>query len=490
MVPSPLRHRVLFLLLLPLLGSAPARTGPIAVGRGDSPRFTPGESDELSRVASLLIGEETASGGAYRKLAWLTDRIGPRLSGSAGAAAAVAWAQEEFRRDGLARVRAEKLMVPHWIRGVETAVIVSPVQQRMATTALGMSVPTPPEGVTAEVVEATSPEELHAPGTRVRGKIVFFNKPIAPNPDGEGYGSAVSLRYAGPSEAAKQGAVAMLIRSLGTLTARMPHTGSLGYKEGVDRIPAAAIAAEDADLLHRLLASGKLVEVKLTLGCQMQPDVESANVTAELRGRTLPGEIVVIGGHLDSWDLGTGAIDDGAGVAVSMEALRLLKKLGLRPRRTIRAVLFMNEENGNRGGKAYATAHEAELGKHVAAIESDSGAGRPLGFSVNAGKGGDAMVRDLISRLEGLGPQEVKSGGEGGVDISAMLAAGVPLLGLRQDMTHYFDWHHTAGDTLDKVDPRELADNAATMAFLAYALADLEEPLPRIPPEARKEPGY
>ena len=484
MVIDPSRWRPVLITACLLVAWASPHHG--APGQG------PGEvggagSDALDRVAALLIGEEMVSGGAYRKLAWLSDHIGPRLSGSPGAERAVAWALEEFRRDGLAKVRAEKVMVPRWVRGVETADIVSPVSQPMATTAIGMSVPTPPEGIIAEVIEVTSFDELHALGEKVRGRIVFYNKPIDPHPEGAGYGSAAGLRYSGASEAAKQGAVAMLIRSLGTLSARLPHTGAHAYQDGVERIPAAAVAAEDADLLHRLLTGGKRVKVNLTLGCKTFPDVESANVVAELRGRIRPQEIVVIGAHLDSWDLGTGAIDDGAGIAVTMEAMRLLRKQNRRPRRTIRAVLFMNEENGNRGGKTYARDHKAELGLHVAAIESDSGAGRPLGFSVNAGPGGEKAVRDLASRLTSIGATQVIAGGDGGVDISPMRAAGVPLLGLRQDMTHYFDWHHTAADTLDKVDPRELADNAAAMAYLAFALADLDTPLPRIPPENRKD---
>ncbi|HEV8376575.1 MAG TPA: M20/M25/M40 family metallo-hydrolase, partial [Candidatus Polarisedimenticolia bacterium] len=416
-----------------------------------------------------------------------TDRIGQRLSGSPGAAAAVAWSAEEFRRDGLARVRTEKVMVPHWIRGEEFALLLSPSPVPLSVTALGMSAPTPSGGIAGDVVEVSSFDELHALGEKARGKIVLYYKPMVRHPDGDSYGAAAGLRYRGASEAAKQGAVAMLIRSLGTLSARLPHTGVQAYEDGVEQIPAAALAAEDADLLHRLLASGERVRVRLSLGCRTLPDAESANVIAELRGSSRPEEVVVIGGHLDSWDLGTGAIDDGAGVAVSMEAMRLLKKLGLRPRRTIRAVLFMNEENGNRGGLAYAEAHKEELASHVAAIESDSGAGRPLGFDVSAGAGGLERVTALARSLVSLGATRVLGGGEG-VDIGPMRLAGVPLLSLRQDMTYYFDWHHTAADTLDKVDPRELSDNVAAMAFMAYALADEETPLPRIPEAERVVP--
>ena len=462
----------LLLVLLVPLGSDSARGA------------APAGEVRLQRVVARLLGEETVSRGAYAKLAYLTDRIGARLSGSPGAAAAVEWTAAEMRRDGLSRVHTEKVMVPHWVRGEETAALVSPTSRNLVITTLGMSVPTPPEGVTAEVVEVGSFDELHALGSKVRGKMVLFYKPMERNPDGEGYGAAAGLRYRGAAEAAKQGAVATLIRSLGTLSARLPHTGAHSYADGVEKIPAAALASEDADLLHRLIASGEKVRVRMTLACQLLPDAESANVLAEVRGRSRPEEVVVIGGHLDSWDLGTGAIDDGAGVAISMEALRLLHKLNLRPRRTIRAVLFMNEENGNRGGKAYAETHRAEMPRHVAAIESDSGAGQPLGFGVTSGAGGIEQVTKLVQALESLGATRIVKG-DGGTDIGPMRAAGVPLLALQQDMTRYFDWHHTAADTLDKVDPRDLSDNAVAMAFMAYALADLESPLPRIPEDQR-----
>ncbi|MCI0407864.1 MAG: M20/M25/M40 family metallo-hydrolase, partial [Acidobacteria bacterium] len=337
----------------------------------------------LQEVLARIIGEEAVSQGAYTKLAYLTDRIGARLSGSPGAASAVTWATQEFRQDGL-KAYTEKVMVPHWVRGEEAASIIAPISKKLVLTALGMSIPTPADGLQGEILEAGSFEELHALGEKVRGKIVLYYRPMQRHPEGDDYGPAATLRYRGAVEAAKLGAVATLIRSVGTLSARLPHTGSHSYREGVEKIPAAALAAEDADLIHRLLASGETVRVKLVLRCRLLPDAESANVIGELRGRSRPEEFVVIGGHLDSWDLGTGAIDNGAGVAVSMEALRVLKKLNLRPKRTIRAVLFMNEENGGRGGKAYAEAHRKELSRHVAAIESDGGAGSPLGFGVTA----------------------------------------------------------------------------------------------------------
>ena len=292
-------------------------------------------------VLARIIAEETISQGAYAKLAYLTDRIGARLSGSPGAAAAVSWAEGEFRRDGL-KVTLEKVMVPHWVRGEESGNILSPIARKLVLTALGMSIPTPPEGVQGEIIEAGSFDALHALGEKVRGKIVLYYLPMKRHPEGDDYGPGATLRYRGAAEAAKLGAVASLIRSVGTLAARLPHTGVQAYEDGVEKIPTAALASEDADLIHRLIAAGERVRVKINLGCRTLPDAESANVIGELRGRSIPGEFVVIGGHLDSWDLGAGAIDDGAGAAVSMEALRIIKKLNLRPKRTIRAVLFMN----------------------------------------------------------------------------------------------------------------------------------------------------
>ena len=437
-------------------------------------------------VTDTLLGHAFVDGNAYARLAHLVDQFGPRLSGSANLEAAIVWAAEEMRKDGLDRVWTEKVSVPHWVRGEERGEILEPSRHPVVLTALGGSVPTPPDGIVAEVVEARSFDELTALGERVQGKIVLFNRPIVRNGEGEqGYGNASSLRSRGPSEAAKLGAVATLIRSLGTASYRVPHTGAMHYLDEVAKIPAAAVAAEDADLIHRLLSSAEPVKVKLVLSCRTLPDAESANVLGEVRGRERPDEIVLIGAHLDSWDLGMGAIDDGAGVAIVMETMRLLKSQGVPPRRTVRAVLYTNEENGLRGGKAYAEARPDEIVRHVAAIESDSGAGRPLGFSVSAGPGGEDLVRQIASVLAGIGADRVKTDG-GGADISPLKAAGVPVLSLNQDWTFYFDYHHTAADTLDKVDPQALSLNVGALMVMTYRLADLPEALPRLPLEAPK----
>jgi carboxypeptidase Q len=368
------------------------------------------------------------------------------------------------------------------VRGAESVRIVAPFDRPVAATALGGSIGTPPDGIEAEVVAFTGFDDLRRDAARARGKIVLLDRVMLARSPDQGYGATVELRTRGAVEAARAGAVGMVLRSLGTASFRLPHTGAMRYEDGVDKIPAAAISAEDAGMIHRLLASGSAVRLRMFLGCSTQGDAESANVVADLRGRERPEEIVLIGAHLDSWDLATGAIDDGAGVAIVMETMRLLKSLGLAPRRTLRAVLFTNEENGLRGGRAYAEAHREEWPRHVAAIESDSGGARPLGFSARTGPGGLDTLGYLASDLVGIGAGKVTKGG-GGADIGPLGAGSVPLLGLRQDSTHYFDYHHSPADTLDKVDPAELDLNVAAMAVMAWSLADMEGTLPRPEPD-------
>jgi hypothetical protein len=398
-----------------------------------------------------------------------------------------------MKHDGLDNVHAEKVMVPRWVRGEASGRILTPAPHPMAILALGMSDGTPPQGITAEVIEVSSLDDVKALGDKAKGKVILYNKKIYPNGgDDRGYGSAVGLRYSGAAAAAKAGAVGMLIRSLATADLRLPHTGAMAYEDGVPHIPAAAVSPEDAELIHRFLRAGETVTVSLTMSCKTLPDAEQANVLGEIRGSDAPEEVVVIGGHLDSWDVGTGAQDDGAGCAISMEAIRLIRSLGLKPKRTIRAVLFANEENGLRGGNAYAKEHAAELARHVAAIESDSGGARPLGFGVTAGPGAMDVVKTLAVPLAPIAADDVQEGG-GGADISPMADAGVPQLGLRQDGTHYFDIHHTMADTLDKVDPHDLAMNATAMAVMAWQLANLDPPLTRAVPkkdeDTSKPPG-
>jgi len=442
-------------------------------------------------IAELVKLREAAlsSDYAYTQLAHLCNNIGPRLSGSPQAQHAVQYVASELRRLGL-DVQLERVMVPHWVRVAETGELIEfagqapGTTQKIVLTALGGSVATPADGLTAQVIVVESFDQLHALGReRVTGKIVLFDahfdKRMAAQGFGlDAYGEAVIYRGAGPSEAARLGAVASLVRSIGAADYRLPHTGAFGYAGDGPKIPAAAVSAEDADLIA-YLASQAPVRMHLTLTPRTLPDVESYNVIADIRGTEHPEQVVIVSGHLDSWDLGTGAIDDGAGVVVAMQVAQLIKRLGLHPKRTIRVIAWMNEENGLMGGSTYALDHRADLANHIAAIESDLGAGHPVGFSAHASVKAVEMLRPaaavLLSAGAGIANRSERSEG---ADVSPLDAAGVPTLAPIQDNRTYFSYHHTAADTLDKVVPRELAENSAVMAVLAYAIANLPETLP------------
>ena len=464
--------------------TAPAPTPTAVPASAPAPAPAPAPVAELPievrDAATRILTATLAGNAAWAKLTHLTDRIGHRLSGSKALDDAIAWATAALTADGHERVAAEPVLVPHWVRGEESATLLGPTPRRLALLGLGGSIGTPRRGVEAEVIVAHSFDELTALGDRVKGKIVLFDvrMPVWTEEHGPGYGAAVVYRYRGASAAAKQGAVAMLLRSLTARSLRSPHTGSMGYEEGVAKIPAAALSIEDAELLARLAAAGAAPRVRLVMGAKQLPDAPSANVVAELRGRERPDEIVVIGGHLDSWDVGQGAHDDGAGCVIAMEALSMLRKLGLRPRRTIRVVLYTNEENGVRGARGYAAAHKDELTRHVAAIESDSGGFAPWGFSASEETSAArlAHLARLTTLLAPIGATRTEASGSG-TDVEISLAgSSALLLGLGVDGSHYFDYHHSDGDTLDKVDPGALSKNVAAMAVMAYALAELDLP--------------
>jgi Zn-dependent M28 family amino/carboxypeptidase len=424
--------------------------------------------------ADRLVSTAAGSTRAYDTLSYLTDNIGARLSGSRGAELAVKWTTQQFKNWGIP-VRNEPVMVPHWVRGVERATLVSHNDQRIVLTALGGSVATPAAGITAELVEVSNYDELKALGSKVKGKIVVYNNPmnlemVRGGRAFEAYREAVEYRGRGASRAAEYGAVAALIRSVASASLRTPHTGAMRYDEKLPKIPAAAMTVEDSLLVHRLLAKGEKVRMHLTLTPKTLPDVQSANVVAEIRGTEKPEEIVLIGGHLDSWDLGQGAIDDGSGVVMVMETMRLIKELGLKPRRTIRCVLFMNEENGLRGGRAYFDKHKNE--KHVAAIETDAGAAAPTGFRTSLKGDALASLEARAKVLAPVGANRFESTPETGADTSFLVEAGVPGYGFVPDATHYFDYHHTPADTLDKIDPKELAQDTAAVAGLAWLVAN------------------
>jgi carboxypeptidase Q len=444
--------------------------------------FPPQLLEELAAIKTAAMSDDYA----YRQVAHLTENIGARPSGSAQAQAAVDYVAGELRQLGL-EVQLEEVKVPHWVRGVETAELVEyPGQppnttQRIVLTALGGSTATAAEGIVADIVVVNNFEELAALGRdKVAGKIVLFNEIFDKQKSAAGlsflaYGEAVRYRGAGPKAAADLGAVAALVRSVGDADFRLPHTG-FSLPAGV---PSGAVTAEDAQLIADLASQGK-VRMHLTLTPQKLPDATSYNVIADLKGSVHPEQIVVVSGHLDSWDLGTGAIDDGAGVAVAMEAAELLQKLHLHPKRTLRVIAWMDEESGGAGAQMYNKEHAADFARHVAAIESDSGAAHPLGFDTRMTAQAGELLRPALNVLQSIGANGVReSSYPPGADISGMSEAGVPALGILQDGRTYFHYHHSAADTLDKIVPAELRENAAAMAVMGYALASMENPLPR-----------
>ncbi len=451
-----------------------------------TPAFAYSYSAELRDQLQAVRDAALTSDYAWHQLEHLTENIGPRPAGSPQAQAAAEYVAAEMRKLGL-DVHIEPALVTHWIRGEEKAQLVEyPGQapettQRIVLTALSGSSATPAEGITAEVVVVHSFDELTALGReKVAGKIVLFNVPFDERKAlagmaFEAYGEAVVYRARGAKAAAELGAVASLIRSVGGAEYRLPHTG---YSVPAG-IPAAALAAEDADMVEHLAAQGR-VRMRLTLTPQSLPEVTGYNVVADLKGSEHPEQIVVVSGHLDSWDLGRGAIDDGAGVVISMAAAEVLQRLHIRPRRTLRVIAWMDEENGGGGHEAYAKTHAAEFANHVAAIESDAGAGHPLGFEMKMTAAAIARLEPLRDILRPVGSTVFRSSEDSpGFDLDPLVEAGVPGIGIMQDGRKYFDYHHTAADTLDKVDPRELRENAAAMAVMGYALAAMPEPLPR-----------
>jgi Zn-dependent M28 family amino/carboxypeptidase len=486
---------IALLLLSPIFASAqaPPQTQPAASGlatmmsaqqanQSDKQNFPPLLLQQLSAIKAAALGDDYG----YRQLAHLTENIGPRPTGSPQASAAAQYVAEELRHLGL-EVRLEPVTVQHWVRGAETAALVDypamvpGTTQKIVLTALGGSPATPADGLTADVVAVDNFEELQALGRdKVAGKIVLFNELFDKQKAAAGlafaaYGEAVRYRGAGPKAAADLGAVAALVRSVGNADYRLPHTG-FSLPAG---IPAAAVAAEDADLIVHLSAEGK-VRMHLTLTPQKLPDETAYNVIADLKGSEHPEQIVVVSGHIDSWDLGTGAIDDGAGVVMAMQTAEVLQRLHLRPARTLRVIAWMDEETGGSGSKAYSAEFANDFPHYTAAIESDSGAAHPLGYEVKAAPAALDALRPVQGVLQSIGANFIEpTANSPDADIEGMSEAGIPAFGLMQDGRTYFNYHHTAADTLDKVVPLELRENAAAMAVMAYALTNMKDPLPR-----------
>ena len=422
-------------------------------------------------TADSLINAALKDSAAWNRLAKLTDTFGNRLSGSRSLENAIDWALGEMKRDGLDNVRGEPAMVPHWVRGDESLTLVSPRNTRLPILGLGGSVATPKKGITAPVIVVGSFDELTTRAAEAKGKIVLFDVPFT------SYRETVAYRVGGASAAAKAGALAALVRSVTPMSFRTPHTGVMRYDSTVAKIPTAAVTVEDALMMRRMLARGEKVVVTLKMNARTLAPSPSRNVVAEVRGWEKPDEVVLISGHFDSWDVGQGAMDDGGGAVAAWEAVRLIKQLGLKPRRTVRVVLWTNEENGGAGGKAYRDAHRADVDKHLLAIESDNGVFKPRGVAFTGTDSATAVIRQVARLLDRIGAGGVASDG-GGSDIEPLMTSGVPGMSPDVDESRYFWYHHTEADTMDKLDPHEVALCVATMAVMAYVVADMPEPLP------------
>ena len=462
-------HRVCsVLVLLALLVAYPTAQGRASLSAPSAAWLDPYRANAEKLMAAALADQF-----AWDRLAELTDTYGQRISGSENLHRAIAWAQEAMKKDGLENVHTERVMVPKWVRGNESLEIVNPPHHIVPMLGLGGSIATPAAGVEADVIVVSTGDELTKRAADARGKIVLFNVPYT------NYGETVAYRSGGASMAARVGAVAALVRAVGPMGLRTPHTGGMNYVADVAKIPTAAIPAEDANRIQRLVNRGVKVRLRLKMEAKFDPDVESFNVVGEIRGSEKPEEIVLVGGHFDSWDPGTGASDDGVGCVVTWEAARLMKKLNIRPKRTVRVVLFTNEENGMRGGNGYRDQHTAEAANHVLAVESDSGVFAPARLGFTGSDAAKKMMSEIASLLAPLGMQEI-SGGGGGADIGPISTLGkVPMLAYSGDSTKYFTIHHTPADTVDRIDPQEVSKAAASLAVVIYIVADMPQNLPK-----------
>lgn len=442
-------------------------------------------------AATHLIQAAVRDSAAYNRLARLVDGFGHRMTGSQSLERSLDWIVAEMQRDGLENVRKEPVTVLDWVRGAESAALLIPGVARprkLHMLGLGRSVGTPPRGIRAPVLVVRSFAELRARAADARGKIVLFNVPFDTTVHpGTAYGRAVIYRAVGADSASAVGAVAMLVRSVTPMSLRTPHTGGMSPYDTTGRlrrIPGAAISVEDAELLQRMQDRGERVEVRLTMGARTLLPARSHNVVAEIRGSERPDEIIVMGGHIDSWDVGQGAMDDAGGCVAAWEALRLIKELGVRPKRTIRVVLWTAEEIGLTGATAYRDAHRDEVDKHVLAMESDNGVFRPRAVNFGGGEGGLATMQSIASLLGAVGVDSARVGGPQ-ADISPLYALGVPVATIDVDPSRYFWYHHSDADTIDKLDPVDLARNVAIFAVIANTVANMEGTLPRVPRVAR-----
>ncbi len=427
---------------------------------------------QFEKNANLIIEKSMSDTEGFERLAEMCDTFGPRFSGTANLENAIDWILDEMKKDGLDNVHGEDVMVPKWTRGNEYAQMISPWEKELHMLSLGGTIATGPKGVTGEIIVVNNFDELKKRSREAKGKIVLFNVPF------DGYGKTVQYRTQGAIAAAKAGAIASLVRSVGPYSMNTPHTGNSQYEDGVKKIPHAAITVEDAAMIGRMVSRGKKVKVKLYTEGKMEPDSRSRNVVAEIKGSEYPNEVIVMGGHIDSWDVGQGAMDDGGGCVAAWQAAKIIKDLGLRPKRTIRVVMWTNEENGLRGGNAYRDAHIDELEDHVLAMESDAGVFKPKGFGFTGPDESLSILQDIGTLLSSIESGTITKGG-GGADIGPIMREGVPGMGLNVDGSKYFWYHHTNADTWDKLDQDEFNRCIATMAVMAYVVADMDMKLPR-----------
>ena len=428
-------------------------------------------------ASSALVQAALRDSAAYKRLAQLVDGFGHRMTGSQSLERAIDWIVAEMKQDGFENVRKEPVTVTHWVRGSESAELVYPRREKIHVMALGRSIGTPPQGITAQVLVVKNFADLRARAAEARGKIVLWNVPFTT------YGATVVYRAVGADSASAVGAVASLVRSVTPVSLRSPHTGGMNYDTSgrLRKIPSAAISVEDAEMLQRMQDRGERPRLRMTLGARTLAPAVSHNVVAEIRGSERPDEVIVMGGHIDSWDVGQGAMDDAGGCVAAWEALRLIKQSGVRPKRTIRVVLWTAEEIGITGGTAYRDQHRGEVDKHVLAMESDNGVFKPLALGVTAGPGGYEMARQIASLLKPAGVDSALNNAGGAADIGPLMALGVPGMVPVTDGTKYFWYHHSEADMLDKLDPVELAQNVAVFAVVANVVANMDGTLPRIP---------
>ena len=434
--------------------------------------FSNSIKQNYSDISLRIISEALSDSTAYERLAYLCDSFGPRLSGSKNLENSINWIIDEMKMDGFDRVEGQRVRVPAWVRGDESIHILKPFKKELSMLGLGGSVSTPKSGITADVLVVNNYDDLESKSDKIKGKIVLYNVPFT------NYSETVQYRYSGASRAAKYGAVASLVRSIGDWSMDTPHTGVMGYDANYDKIPTAALTMEDAMMLGRIHEREQKITLKIQMDAKTVGDRWSRNIISEIKGYKYPDEIVVVGAHIDSWDVGQGAHDDGGGCIASWEVLRLIKTLGLKPKRTIRCVLWTNEENGLRGSSSYRDMHLDELDNHIVAIESDAGVFAPQGFGFSGNKDAREIIEDIHELLKPIKANQITDWGRA-PDVAILNDEGIPVMSLNVDLSKYFWYHHSAADTFDKVDFHDFNKCVAAMAIMAFVIADLDRPLPR-----------